>query len=252
METCISFRRGQSSRPLRRLATLGALALAGASQAQNFNFTDTGMANFFYQKTSWQFGGGGTESSLTSNQGNPGNARQVTHTLSSTGTAGILTAHIAVGSVYTMPATGVSTVSLSVEHQFDSSSIATEMGVGLVVEQAGQFFWTGPVFLSNQNYAPITASNGNSTAFKKIDITQPNFQLNGSHPNFNPGAPSMRFGFATLLTNEHAEWGDPAISRFDNLTVTGIANPVPEPATLGVLGVGLVGLARKKKKLTTR
>lgn len=252
METCISFRRGQSSRPLRRLATLGALALAGASQGQNFNFTDTGMANFFYQKTSWVFGVGGTESTSTTNQGNPGNARQVIHNLNSTAGGGIATAHMATQAVYVMPQQGIASLNLSIDHVLDTSSTATTMRMGFVVEQSGVFYLGPNSAFSYSSYAPFAVNNADATFFNKIDVTQSGLVQMGVNPNFGPGAANLRFGFLTSLTDFETTSGLTASARFDNLSVQGFAAPVPEPASFAAIGVGLAGLVRRKKTRLSR
>jgi len=53
-----------------------------------------------------------------------------------------------------------------------------------------------------------------------------------------------------IITEDAAPWGTPLLRRNISFEVTGAASPVPEPATLLLLGSGLLGLAgfRRRKK----
>lgn len=247
MDTLIYFRRARAATPIRGLATMAALAVVGVSYGQNFSYTDTAMSNFFYQKTTWTFGAGGTQSTSTTNQGNPGNARQVIHTLNSTAGGGVATAHMATQAVYVMPSQGISSLNMSIDNVYDTSSTAFSMRMGFVIEQAGEFYLGPNTAFSYTTYSPYISTNMDASFFHKIDVNQPGLVIEGVNPNFGPGAANLRFGFLTALTDVETTSGLTGSARFDNLSVQGFANPVPEPASLGAIGVGLIGLVRARR-----
>jgi hypothetical protein len=98
-------------------------------------------------------------------------------------------------------------------------------------------FGTRPADIEKFNLR-ITLDSSNQTTSYYIDNT-----LVASNVYSGPGDYSLR----SFFVGSYEGVNDDGYMTFDNLSVSTNAQPVPEPATLAVLGLGALMLRRKKK-----
>lgn len=221
------------------LSLITLLAIAASAQAATFNLVDQTFsdANWTEEKT------GSAPTSYSDTQesnggntgGNPDPYRSVTHTLPSGGQfISVFHAHTTTFTPSTQGAINSIRIALDARRIVPSSG-GNAIGLNLGIKQGSDYhqFTTGFTFNHNDWQTKDTG----------IQIDDTNF--NGSI-DFSETGETISFGFWT--SNSTTVFGTTTTGGYDNFIVDIDYNPIPEPTSLLLLGMGALTLLRRKSR----
>ncbi len=138
----------------------------------------------------------------------------------------------------------ISSVNFSADYYLDTSNLLNGQNIWFAVLQGGKTYYNWDL----HNFSPHQWLSANATMQANVAQTVLDWQDGGvtfEVPDFSASGAEMKFGFITAYNLEN---GAALSQRIDNFTVR--TTPVPEPATLAVLGMGAAALASKRRKRT--
>ncbi len=214
-------------------AILFPLAVITAGAAHGVSFVDGTFSDSDWTMETFPTSLTGQFTEQISAGGNPGAYKRVA-TINNNFT---YNAHLRTAFIYDPSVSGaINSIDWSIDFK-NFSAFGAGQGYGLVLKQSGilyrgSFFATGTV-------PTLWQTNGQSA------LTSSNFTegISGAtNPDFSSSGSAITFGFTTNN-------GDGATIDigYDNYRVD--VTPVPEPATMAVLGLGVASLLRRRKKV---